>query len=400
MSDMKKTTQFMDEARRMGVEVLGPDVNESRFKFAVNKGGAIRFGLGAMKGVGEGAVMAIIKNRVESVDFKGVEKIDPYKSLFDFAVRLSSNRECNKKVYEALALGGAFDELEGNKRLNRSQYFTLDDKDRSLLEQAMRYGQAVYQADQLSGTTLFGDDDAMKIQEPEILPCKPWSDMLRLKKERDVVGFFISGHPLDKFKFEMNYIATRGGLQLLEEIDNYTGKKFQFGGLISNVEHRISKSGSPWGMFTLEDYYGSFEFRLFRDDYLAYKNFMVDEWMVFISGIVQKRPSWGDNPIDRGSEFKVTKIEMLSDVREQRLKRVHIDLNLKKLNEEWVNSIVEAINSSKGKVGLTIDVYDGATKVVMPSRNSHVEVSNEFIEKLEELCQPGVANYRFDINRG
>ena len=127
---------------------------------------------------------------------------------------------------------------------------------------------------------------------------------------------------------------------------------------------------------------------------------MVDEWMAFVSGIVQKRPSWGDNPIDRGSEFKVTKIEMLSDVREQRLKRVHIDLNLKELNEEWVNSLEEAINSSKGNVGLTIDVYDGVTKVVMPSRNSHVEVSNEFIENLEELCQPGVANYRFDINRG
>lgn len=400
MSDLKKTTQFMDEARRMGVEVLGPDVNESRFKFAVNEAGAIRFGLGAMKGVGEGAVMAIIENRVESVDSKGVEKIDPYKSLFDFAVRLSPNRECNKKVYEALALGGAFDDLEESKGLNRAQYFTLDDKDRSLLEQAMRYGQAVYQADQQAGTTLFGDDDAMKIKEPEIPPCEPWSDMLRLKKERDVVGFFISGHPLDKFKFEMKHIATRGGLSLLEEIDNYTGKKFQFGGLISNVDHRISKSGSPWGMFTLEDYDGSFEFRLFRDDYLAYKNFMVDEWMVFVSGIVQKRPSWGDNPIDRGSEFKVTKIEMLSDVREQRLKRVHIDLNLKELNEDWVHSIEEAINSSKGKVGLTIDVYDGATKVVMPSRNSHVEVSNEFIEKLEELCQPGVANYRFDINRG
>ena len=225
MSDLKKTTQFMDEARRMGVEVLGPDVNESRFKFAVNEAGAIRFGLGAMKGVGEGAVMAIIENRVESVDSKGVEKIDPYKSLFDFAVRLSPNRECNKKVYEALALGGAFDDLEESKGLNRAQYFTLDDKDRSLLEQAMRYGQAVYQADQQAGTTLFGDDDAMKIQEPEIPPCEPWTDMLRLKKERDVVGFFISGHPLDKFKFEMKHIAHEG-VAILEEIDNYTGKKF------------------------------------------------------------------------------------------------------------------------------------------------------------------------------
>ena len=399
MSDLKKTTMFMDEARRMGVEVLGPDVNESRFKFAVNEAGAIRFGLGAIKGVGEGAVMAIIENRIDSVDSKGVEKINPYLSLFDFAKRLSPFRECNKKVYEALAMGGAFDDLQGSSNLNRAQYFALDDKERSLLELAIRYGSAVNQSEQEAGSTLFGDDEAMKIPEPVIPACEPWTDMVRLKKERDVVGFFISGHPLDKFKFEMNYISSRGGLSNLENIDDLTGKKFQFGGLISNVEHRISQNGSPWGFFTLEDYDSSFEFRLFRDDYLKFKNFMVDEWMVLVSGIVQKRKSWGDNPIDRGSEFKVTKIEMLSDVREQRLKRVHIDLNLSELNDGWINSIDEAIKSSKGKVGITIDVYDGNTKVVMPSRNSHVEVTNEFIEKLEEICQQGIANYRFDIKK-
>ena len=400
MNDLKKTTQFMDEARRMGVEVLGPDVNESRFKFAVNEAGAIRFGLGAMKGVGEGAVMAIIENRISSVDSKGVEKVDPYKSLFDFAKRLSPFRECNKKVYEALALGGAFDDLKGSKNIHRAQYFAIDDKERSLLELAIRYGSAVTQSEQEAGSTLFGDDEAMKIPEPIIPACDPWSDMIRLKKERDVVGFFISGHPLDKFKFEMKHISTRGGLPLLEEIDKYTGKKFQFGGMISNVEHRVSRNGSPWGFFSLEDYDGSFEFRLFRDDYLNYKNFMVDEWMVLVSGIVQKRPSWGDNPIDRGSEFKVTKIEMLSDVREQRINRLHIDLNLKTLNDGWVHSIEELIQLSKGKVGITIDIFDGKTKIVMLSRNSHVEVSNEFIAKLDELCKPGIANYRFDIKKG
>ena len=400
MSDLKKTTQFMDEAKRMGIEVLGPDVNESRFKFAVNEAGAIRFGLGAMKGVGEGAVMAIIDNRIESVDSKGVEKIDPYKSLFDFSIRLSQYRECNKKVYEALAIGGAFDGLKGSVGIHRSQYFALDEKDRSLIELAIRYGQAVSQSEQEAGNTLFGDDDAMKIPEPIIPSCEPWTDMVRLKKERDIVGFFISGHPLDKFKFEMTQIASHEGLNALEDIDNHTGKKFQFGGLVSNVEHRISKNGRPWGFFTLEDYDSSFEFRLFREDYMNFKNFMVDEWMIFVSGQVQKRPSWGDNPVDRGNEFKVTNIELLSDVREQRLKRVHIDLNLKALDDSWVDSLEEVINTSKGKVGITIDIYDGETKVVMPSRNSHVEVSNEFIEQLEGLCRPGVANYRFDIKRG
>ena len=400
MSDLKKTTLFMDEARRMGVEVLGPDVNESRFKFAVNEAGAIRFGLGAMKGVGEGAVMSIIENRIESVDSQGVEKVKRYTSIFDFATRLSAHKECNKKVYEALAQGGAFDDLEGSKNMHRAQYFALDDQERTLLDLAIRYGRAVYESEQQAGQLLFGDDEAMKIQEPAIPECEEWTDLARLKMERDVVGFFISGHPLDKFKFEMQHISTKGGLALLENIDAMNGKRFQLGGMISNAEHRISQAGSPWGQFTLEDYDGSYEFRLFRDDYLAYKNFMNDEWMVLVSGVVSKRPSWGNNPVDRGCEFKIKKIEMLSDVKDKRLEKVVIDLNLNALDRKWVDNLESAISASKGKVGMVINVFDGKNKLEMPSRNTHVGVSNEFLEKLESICIPGVANYKFELKKG
>ena len=240
----------------------------------------------------------------------------------------------------------------------------------------------------------------MKIQEPAIPECEEWTDLARLKMERDVVGFFISGHPLDKFKFELQHISTKGGLALLENIDTMNGKRFQLGGMISNAEHRISQAGSPWGQFTLEDYDGSYEFRLFRDDYLAYKNFMNDEWMVLVSGVVSKRPSWGNNPVDRGCEFKIKKIEMLSDVKDKRLEKVVIDLNLNALDRKWVDNLESAISASKGKVGMVINVFDGKNKLEMPSRNTHVGVSNEFLEKLESICIPGVANYKFELKKG
>ena len=398
MNDLKKATLFMDEARRMGIPVLGPDVNESRFKFAVNEAGAIRFGLGAMKGVGEGAVMSIMESRVVEVDANGIEKIEPYKSIFDFSKRVSD--ACNKRVFEALALGGAFDELEASKGLHRAQFFALDAKERTVLEMAIKYGQAIKKAEASSQTSMFGDDDEASISEPVIPECDPWTDMVRLNHEKEVVGIYISGHPLDKFKFELDNFTTKNGLSILEYMDPLRGKKLKFGGLVTNVEHRISQQGRPWGMFTLEDYFGSHEFRLFSDDYLNFKNFMVDEWMVIVSGQVVKKRSWGDSNLDPGSEFKVTKIEMLAESREKRLERVCIDLNLKALNESWIDQLESVIKSSKGKIGITIDVYDGKYKIVMPSRNYQVDVSNDFLNKLEEICKPGVANYRFEINRG
>ena len=401
MNDLKKTTFFMDEAKRMGIPILGPDVNESRFKFAVNDAGAIRFGLGAMRGVGEGAVNSIIDNRIESIDSKGVEKLDPYKSIFGFSRRVNL-KDCNKRVFEALARGGGFDDLsshkaqsDGTPAIHRAQYFALDAKERSVVELAIKYGQALKASEDSAQASLFDGADEMEIPEPVIQHCEPWTDMVRLNHERDVVGFYISGHPLDKFSFEMDLFTTKDGLSSLEQIDDHRGKKFKFGGLVSNVEHRISRQGSPWGTFVLEDFRANFEFKLFRDDYLNFKQFMVDEWMIMVSGTVQKKRSWGDSHVDPGNEFKLTKMEMLSESRDEHIDRVCIDLNLKTLDSKWVKKLESAIKSSKGDVGMTIDIYDGEHKVVMPSRKVHVKVSDEFISKLEEICQPGLAKYRF-----
>lgn len=397
MNDLKKTTQYMDEARRMGIEILGPDVNESKYKFAVNQAGAIRFGLGAMRGVGEGAVQSIIDNRIP----KDSKKQVPYSSIFDFSRRVSL-KDCNKRVFEALALGGAFDDLESHKNppsgepIHRAQYFALDAKERSLIELAIRYGGALKASEESAQVSLFGDSEEMEIPEPTIPDCEPWTDMVRLNHERNVVGFFISGHPLDKFKFEMEQFSTKGGLTILDNMDTLRGNRLTFGGLVSSSDHRISKNGKPWGFFTLEDYNGAHEFRLFSDDYLSFKQFMTDEWMILVTGTVQRRRTFGDSTVDPGSEFKISKIEMLADSREKRLGRLCINLNLEELDDKWVETFDKITTEYKGPVGITIDIFNEKDKISMPSRTCKVSVTNDFLKELDKLCVPGVAKYRFE----
>ncbi|PCJ80522.1 MAG: DNA polymerase III subunit alpha [Bacteroidetes bacterium] len=409
MNDIKKTTMFMDEARRMGIAVLGPDVNESRFKFAVNEEGAIRFGLGAIRGVGEGAVISIIENRIdgeagsvksEGQTKKGVAKIKRYTSIFDFAKRVNL-KDCNKRVFEALAVSGGFDEFKTPTKgeIFRSQYFALDVKDRTLIELSIKYGQALQASADSAQVSLFGGGDEVEIPEPAIPVCEPWADMDRLNRERDVVGIYISGHPLDAFRFEMDYLTTKGGLELLENMDARRGMKCVFGGLVSKVEHRISKSGKPWGKFMLEDYHGAHEFTLFGEDYINMKEYMVEEWMILMTGTIVKKRSWGDSDIDPGSEFKINRLEMLSTARDKKLERVRINLNLHALDAAWIDKLEMAIINSKGKVGLTIDIYDGENKIVMPSRAAKVDVTNSFISDLDDLCVPGIAKYRFDLKK-
>ncbi len=401
MNDIKKTTAFMDEARRMGIDVLGPDVNESRFKFAVNEAGAIRFGLGAIRGVGEGAVLSIIANRQEEREEKSqAPKLNRYTSIFDFSTRVSL-KDCNKRVFEALAVGGGFDAFKkvGGDEIYRSQYFARDDKDRTLIEIAIKYGQALQASEDSAQVSLFGGGDEAEIPEPVIPDAEPWADMDQLNRERDVVGIYISGHPLDLFRFEMNYLTTKGGLQILEEMDPHRGRKMNFGGLVSKVEHRISKAGKPWGKFTLEDYHSSQEFTLFGEDYINLKDYMVEEWMVMVAGSVQRRRVWKETVGDPGSEFRLSGISMLADTRKKRLERVRISLNLETLDASWIDRLELAIKGSPGTVGLTLDIFDGESKVEMPSRAAKIDVTSSFLSELDDLCAPGVAKYKFDLRK-
>ena len=369
MSDIKKVTFFMEECRRMGVPVLGPDVNESEFKFAVNAEGAIRFGLGAMSGVGEGAVASIVESRKE----------EPYSSIFDFATKVNL-KDCNKRVFEALARGGGFDDLPN--AIFRAQCFAEDVKGRTTIELAIRYGQATQESANSSQASLFGGDSgAMEIPEPPVPICEEWAPFDKLAREKEVVGVYLSGHPLDQFKVQMEQFCTKGGLANLEDLEAARGRTISFGGMVTEAEHRIGKNGRPWGGMTMEDYVGSRRFPFWSDDYVKFKDFMVEGWFLFVKGKVQMKQFRGSEEM----EFKVQRIELLSDVLEKMAGRLRVQLDLEKVDEAMVEQICTLIESHEGGVGVTVELHHPEAVLEMPSRRKRVALSQELLEELEAI---------------
>jgi DNA polymerase-3 subunit alpha len=383
MNDIKQVTLFMEESRRMGIPVKGPSVNESAMKFRVNDEGAIRFGLGAVRGVGGGAVQSIVDNRKE----KGA-----YVSLFDFARRVNP-KDVNKRVYEALALGGGFDEFNG---LHRAQFFAQDEKGRTLIELAVRYGAGHQESAMSAQASLFGDEE-VEMPEPTIPVCEPWPPMEALAKEREVIGVYISGHPLDKFRFEIQHLCTPAdGLQVLTDALPWRGKDLRFAGRIIEAQHRISKAGKPFGSFTLEDYHHSERFMLFGEDYLKFKDYLVEGWFVFVRGSVEQR-RFRDDPND--VEFKVKGVELLADVRDKMVGRLRLALDMVSMNEKRLNELTSLVANHPGTVGLTLDISDRESNMTMSSRTKRVAISDEFLEGLEALTSEGGLGWRIEIKR-
>ena len=266
MNDIKQVSFFMEECKRMGLNVLGPDVNESFYKFTVNEDYAVRFGMGAVKGVGQGAVDTIVACRKEG----------KYRSIFDVAKRIDL-RAANKKAFENLALAGGFDCFENT---HRAQYFHHDGDSITFLEKAIRYGSKFQENENSAQVSLFGDTSEVQIAEPQIPPCEEWTTMAKLAKEREVVGIYISGHPLDDYRFEMNYFCTIK-LENLKNMEALVNKTVAFGGIVSNVQYKTGKTGKDWAIFTLEGYDESFEFRIFDEEYLKFRHFLVNNQFVF-----------------------------------------------------------------------------------------------------------------------
>lgn len=353
----------------MGVPVLGPDVNESEFKFAVNAEGAIRFGLGAMSGVGEGAVASIVESRKE----------EPYSSIFDFATKVNL-KDCNKRVFEALARGGGFDDLPN--AIFRAQCFAEDVKGRTTIELAIRYGQATQESANSAQASLFGGDSgAMEIPEPPVPICEEWAPFDKLAREKEVVGVYLSGHPLDQFKVQMEQFCTKGGLANLEDLEAARGRTISFGGMVTEAEHRIGKNGRPWGGMTMEDYVGSRRFPFWGDDYVKFKDFMVEGWFLFVKGKVQMKQFRGAEEM----EFKVQRIELLSDVLEKMAGRLRVQLDLEKVDEAMVEQICALIESHEGGVGVTVELHHPEAVLEMPSRRKRVALSQELLEELESI---------------
>ncbi len=376
MNDIKQVTFFMEECKRMKLAVLGPDVNESYYKFSVNKDGAVRFGMGAIKGVGHGAVVTIVENR---------KKEGHYKSIFDFAKRIDL-RAANKKAFENLALAGGFD---GFKTTHRAQYFHDDGDGITFLEKAIRYGNKHQENENSAQVSLFGDASDVQIAEPQVPPCEEWGTMEKLAREKEVVGIYISGHPLDDFKIEMTTFCN-ASLALFKDLNAFVNRELVFGGVVTDVQHRVSKQGKGWASFTVEDYTDSFEFRIFGEEYLKFRHFLMKNNFVFVKTLI--REGWANKETGKMSEprLQFNSFQLLHDVMENYAKKLSIQVNIEDLKEEKISQLKELMHMHPGNHMLNFVVYDNVEKIKlsMPSRKQKVKISQELLKELENQEVP------------
>jgi len=367
LSNIDKITFFMEEARRMGIPVLGPDINESNIKFSVNQRGQIRYALSAIKGVGEAAVESIIEER----KLKG-----PFKSVFEFATRVNL-RTVNKKSLENLAYAGAFDSFE---KYTRAQFIVPDPKDGlNLVEKIVRYGNAEQSAKTMNQSSLFGDMGSTKSMEPIVSPMEEWPLLEKLKKEKEVVGIYISGHPLDDYKLEMTNFTNC----TLSEIKDRKDTELRIGGIITSSNTRISKTGNQFVVFHLEDFDGNFEFALFGKDYIQFKNFAETPGaMLFIVGRYQPRYNQPDN-----YEFKISKIELLSEIRDKMAKNISIKVKSEHLTDRVTDDMVNVFKKFPGKLPVNFLITNDMEEIALNvfSRKYSVSPANELFQALAEI---------------
>lgn len=367
MSDIKKVTFFMEECKRMGIPVLGPDVNESQFKFTVNAKGEIRFGLGGMKGVGEGAVMAVVNERLEN---------GPYKNIFDLLKRIDL-RAVNKKTLENLALGGAFD---GFANCHRAVYFYANGDEKTFLERAIKFAQNFKAQEESSQVSLFGGGQEVELPEPEIPVVEEWPRLMMLNKEKDINGIYLSSHPLDDFKYEMKFLVTHKlkAFEDLSGIGDYT-----IGGIITECRHLVSKQGKPFGFFTIEDYSGNYEFRLFGDDYLRIKPYIQNNLMVMINGFVKRYTPWAG--AEERIEPKIKDVKLLPDVMEEMGKSVLVRMALNDVTPTNIDAINALVDKYKGPKRFNLMIFDPEKRKVavrMPRRAGGVDINRQFLDEL------------------
>jgi DNA polymerase-3 subunit alpha len=372
MNDIKQVTFFMEECKRMGLEVLGPDVNESYYKFAVNKNNAVRFGMGAIKGVGRSAVETIVEERKKNGSFK---------SVFDLAKRIDL-RAANKKAFENLTLAGGFDSF-GNS--HRAQYFHIEGEGITFLEKVIKYGAKYQENENSSQVSLFGEASEVQIPEPEVPPCEEWGTMEKLRREKEVVGIYISGHPLDDFKTEIKAFSN-ANVSYFHNLEEHIGRELCFAGVITDVQHRVSKNGKGWGLFTLEDYTDTFEFRIFGEEYLKFRHFMMINSFVYVKVFV--RDGWVNRETGKKSDprLQFNQFTLLQEVMENYAKKLTIKLNIDQLEEENIHQLKDTLVSFKGDHILQFIVYEmeEEIKVTMLSRKQKVQITSELLSTLED----------------
>ncbi len=372
MNDIKSVTFFMEECKRMRLPVLGPDINESYYKFSVNQDNAVRFGMGAIKGVGHGAVKTIVGHR---------KKDGNYKSIFDLAKRIDL-RAANKKAFENLALAGGFDCFTNT---HRAQYFHKEGSDLTFLEKAIKFGSKFQENENSAQVSLFGATSDVQIAEPEIPPCEEWGTMEKLAREKEVVGIYISGHPLDDFKTEMKTFCN-ANIALFNDLETYINRELTFGGVVTDIQHRVSKQGKGWALFTIEDYTDSFEFRIFGEEYLKFRHFLMKNNFVYVKTFI--REGWTNRDTGKKSDprLQFNSFQLLHDVMDSYAKKLSIQLNINDIKDEKINNLKELLQMHPGKQMLNFVIYDNedSIKLNMPSRKQKVKVSQELLDELEE----------------
>jgi len=374
MNDIKQVTFFMEECKRMGLPVLGPDVNESFAKFSVNDQGAVRFGMAAIKGVGAIAVQGIINER---------EKNGKYTSVFDVSKRVDL-RTCNKKAFEGLTLAGGFDSF-GN--VHRAQFFVTDEKGTTFLEKAMKFGGAYQESQNSAQVSLFGEASDVQLPEPIIPECETWGTMELLSKEKEVVGIYISAHPLDDFKNEMRFTNCSVNL-FKDDLKKHVGKSFSFAGILTSAEHRIAKNGNGWGSFIIEDYMDSHEFRLFGEDYLRYQHMLVPNSFLYISGIIQK--GWMQKDGSEGTpREKFSDFSLLTDIMDKKCKKITFKLRLYEITEERIEQLEMLLSGFTGEgakqtVSFNLISEKDRIDIEMPSRTYKLKISSELFDYLDK----------------
>jgi len=370
MNDIKSVSFFMEECRRMGLQVFGPDLNESYLKFSVNNEGAVRFGMAAVKGVGASAVRAIIKERKENGN---------YTSIFDLAKRVDL-RAANKKAFDSLIKAGAFDSFSDT---HRAQYFHTDEKGLTFLERSMKFGSKYQENENSAQVSMFGEASTVQFPEPDIPECETWGTMELLSQEKEVIGIYISAHPLDDFKNEMIFCnATLKHFK--EDISKYVGVNLSFAGIISDVQHRVSKAGKGWALFTIEDYGDSNEFRIFGEEYLKFKHFLVPNSFLFVRSTIQ--PGWTNKEGVTGEpRLKFIEFKLLHDIMDELCKKITIKIQLQEIKENTILNLETILKNNPGKQSLNFTIWDAQEKieVSLPSRNTKVKISNELLATLK-----------------
>ena len=370
LADIKQLTLYMNECKRMGIRVLGPDINESMRTFSSNKAGDVRFGLGAVKGVGEAAVESIIAERNANGRFK---------DIYDLMERVNFSA-VNRKCFGNLAYAGGFDSISG---FHRGKFFGADARDNTgvtFIEQLMRYGQRFQAEKNNAQQSLFGGGGHVDIQRPVLPACADWSQLETLAKEREMIGHYLSAHPLDDYKIIINHMC-KTQLTELENLEALKGQEIAVAGMVVSVQNLITKTGKPWGKFVLEDYNGTHEFALFSKDYENFRKYLFSDYFLFVRGRVQPKPY-----NDKELEFKIISMVQLSEMRDTMIKEMNVLLPVEDVTPTLVRELTEKVKEAKGETLFRISVIDREAHVSLSlfSKSHKVSLTQSLVSYLDD----------------